>query len=920
MALFGSLLDYALTGSWVGLDHLRSVYFAGLAGTICCDIGSVSLVRRPAGCAQEEHSPSRALLIPQTARLHQRVIRCDESVLMSPHSSIAHYRITSELGAGGMGTVYRATDTKLNRDVAIKVLPDAFAADPDRMARFTREAQVLASLNHPNIAAIYGVEDRALVMELVEGQALSGPISSEEAIQVVDQLIDALEYAHERGIIHRDLKPENIKLTPDGRVKVLDFGLAKAMAGDLQTVEQTLTMRSTVAGVVMGTPGYMSPEQARAKEVDRRSDIWAFGVVVYELLTGQKLFEGSTLSDTIAAVLTRDPDLAAMPPRFRRMVQRCLVRDPRQRLRDISGARLLLEETAAAPALRRSILPWAVAGVLSIAVVMLGMRIMRQPAESEKPVRRFTILAKSLGGANFSQVAVISPDGKRVAYIDEGKLWVRDLDREHPRAVDGTDGALGPFWSPDSEWLAFAGRNQLWKVAVRGGAPIPLCTAATTYLGGDWSPDGKSLVFSLLSRGLLRVTASGGDPEVVLKLTDAGTAYIRPQFLSKDFGPQAMLVSIGDISAQKTVVVHLDTEKVREISAGTMGFYADSGHLLYYRQDIGAVWAVPVSRELSPQGAPFPVAEGAAIANVSKDGTMVYTESADTVQLVWRDRSGKQVGDAGLSQRGTRTIAISPDGEKVAISSAIDGIWVYDLKRSTRTPITPRSAAIYPKWSPDGRQILYMAGTEILVRPSDGTGTTSVIRRGPQAAAPGDWSRDGKYVIYTWTGNPATGSSDLGLLKRKEDGSGFEGAPYVLSPHEEASPRISPNGKYAAFISNESGRFELFVRSFPEGYGRWPVSVNGATQPRWSRDGKELFYLEGRELMAVPVNTEGTFSAGTAKRLFSTGNQMNDRNSLKYDVSPDGRFLIMEGSEAPVIHVVENWLGAFGPRHADKRE
>jgi hypothetical protein len=394
---------------------------------------------------------------------------------MSPQQSIAHYRVTSKLGEGGMGEVWRATDTKLGRDVAIKILPESFATDAERLARFTREAQVLASLNHPNIAAIYGVEDRALVLELVEGEAPAGPLSVEEALPLIHQLIDALEYAHERGIVHRDLKPANLRLTPDRRLKVLDFGLAKALSSDAiaqpdAANSPTLTMRATMAGVIMGTAAYMAPEQARGHAVDKRADIWSFGVVLYELLTGRQLFAGETVSDTLAAVLTRDPDLAGVPPRFHRLLRLCLTRDPRQRLRDISGARLLLDEAPATS--KRSTLPWIVAALAVVAAI--GVAVWRAPRATTPSLMRLSVDLGREAQADQLSVFALSPDGRRIVYTahtPDGRrvLATRLFAQGNVELLRGTEGAVDPFFSPDGQWVGFFADTKLKKIPMNGG-------------------------------------------------------------------------------------------------------------------------------------------------------------------------------------------------------------------------------------------------------------------------------------------------------------------------------------------------------------------------------------------------------------------------------------------------------------------
>jgi serine/threonine-protein kinase len=433
--------------------------------------------------------------------------------------TIAHYRVTAKLGEGGMGEVYRAIDTKLNRDVAIKILPEAFAQDADRMARFEREAQVLASLNHPNIAAIYGVEERALIMELVEGETLHGPLPVETALDYARQITDAFEYAHERGIVHRDLKPANIKVTPEGRVKVLDFGLAKAMSSETAAgnpeSSPTLTMRATMAGVILGTAAYMSPEQARGKPVDKRADIWAFGVVLYEMLTGQQLFQGETISDTLAAVLTKEPDLARVPSKVRRVLQACLQKSPNQRLEAIGDWRLLLEDTPQPPRPANSRVWPAIAGALAVLAALAfwaPWRIARRIEPTPQPLMRLDVDLGNdvaLGAARGPDV-VISPDGSRIVYCSHGRLFTRRLDEGKVADLPGTEGGYAPFFSPDGQWIGFFTTIDIKKVSVHGGGAIPLADLGLA-VGGSWGDDG-SIIAAPSSGGLVRIPSAGGTP------------------------------------------------------------------------------------------------------------------------------------------------------------------------------------------------------------------------------------------------------------------------------------------------------------------------------------------------------------------------------------------------------------------------
>jgi Tol biopolymer transport system component/predicted Ser/Thr protein kinase len=857
---------------------------------------------------------------------------------MTPQLSIAHYRVHGKLGEGGMGAVYRAMDTKLNRDVAIKVLPDAFAADPDRLARFDREAQVLAGLNHPNIAAIYGVEDRALIMELVDGPTLAdrleqGPIPPDEAARIAVEIAEALEYAHDKGVIHRDLKPANIKIAPDGRVKVLDFGLAKALTSDSHAanpaVSPTLTMRATAAGLILGTAAYMSPEQAKGRPVDRRADIWAFGVVLYEMLTGARLYDGETVSETLAAVLTKEPDWTAVPARFRSLLHRCLDRDAKTRLRDIGEARIALQAPVVSneAAGAKSVRPWVVGGLsvaLAVSLAALVATVLRKPPVVDPPVRHFVLTPRSLTVSDTMPNLAISPDGKRIAYIAEGRLWVREMDRDEPRSLEGGDGAQSPFWSPDSQWVAYMAREQLWRSRAQGGPPVSICSLASLrLLGGTFSPDGGTAVISV-NRGLYRVPTTGGSAELAVPAEpERGSTFFAPQFLPPEIGADLVLAISRGIARPKIVVINLRTREIREIADGAFAAYSPEGYLIADRGGNSGLWASGVTRELAPNGQPFPVANSALTPSVSNDGTLVYGMGSRDFQLVYRDRAGNKIGVAGPTQPSVTTIAVSPDGKKVALNSYAEGrsdIWIHDLvsRSKTRASFLPGVSA-YPKWSPDGKQLAFRANNNIVIGPADGTSEARVVLKDSRLNSPGDWSRDGNYIAYSSSPRSVSGTGDVSYLARKPGGD-FAAVPFADTPHEEASPRISPNGKYLAYLSNESGRFELYVRPFPSGQGKWQISNGSALQPRWSRDGRELLYLDSEYLMSVLVTTEASFSAGQPQRLFSLGSHLQDRTSLKYDLMPDGRILVLEPADSPGdapragIHIIENWVAAFRPK------
>jgi serine/threonine-protein kinase len=835
---------------------------------------------------------------------------------MTPQGAIAHYRITSKLGEGGMGAVFRASDTKLGRDVAVKVLPDSFAADPDRLARFTREAQVLASLNHPNIAAIYGVEERALVLELVEGPTLAdriaqGPVAFDEALSLIHQLVDALEYAHEKGVVHRDLKPANIKITPDGRLKVLDFGLAKALASDDPPAANpanspTLTMRATMAGMIVGTAAYMSPEQARGQAVDRRADIWAFGVVVYEMLTGRALFDAPTVSDTLAAVLTREPDLAVVPPQARRLVQLCLVRDHRARMRDISGARIALDQPAAAPAQSRrpSRVPIAVAAATTLIAIGASIALWRATRPADRPLARLSVDLGpgSVYGADIS--AVISPEGNRIAFMtrDSGgfQLATRRLDQASPTVLPGTTAPSAPFFSPDGQWVAFFADRKLKKVSVHGGVPVDLCEIPTGR-GGSWGDDGAIVVSD--GNGLFRVSETGG---VARKLTSPGDAETQrwPQILP---GGAAVLFTAhsnraADYEDANIAVVPADGGPAKVVQrGGYFGRYVPSGHLLYLHQ--GTVFAVAFDlSRLETRGSPVPVVDdvgsnaswGAGNLDFSRNGTLVYRSGKYELVKphVWMDSAAMTAPlntPPGIAPR------ISPDGTRLALTTQRDSVVVYDLRTDATQRLTFNSATqgSSPVWAPDSKHLVYdrRPNSELVWIRADGAGQPHEILKTPGNPVPGSFSPDGRRLVYHSAG--ATTSRDIWMLpldladpERPKPGTP---EPIVQTAGADVDPRISPDGRWLAYSTNEPGNYHVFVRAFG-GSGMWQISSSPGRFPVWSRRANEMFYqsLDG-VIMVVPFTTDaGTFTPGKPRPwattvLWMTGNLPN------FDLHPDGK-------------------------------
>jgi serine/threonine-protein kinase len=791
---------------------------------------------------------------------------------MTPGAIIAHYKITAKLGEGGMGAVYRATDTKLNRDVAIKVLPPTFGEDVARMQRFEREAQVLASLNHPNIAAIYGIEQNAIVMELVEGEDLKGPLPVDTVIDYARQIAAGLEAAHEKGIIHRDLKPANIKVTPDGILKLLDFGLAKAREESASTagaasptMSPTLSLAMTQAGMILGTAAYMAPEQARGKSVDRRADIWAFGVILYELLTGATLFGGGeTVSDSLAAVLTREPDYNALPkdtlPRLRKLIERCLRKDPKQRLRDIGDARILLDEPE--PALASSAAPapprrWAgiAAVAASLLATLLGFGWWRDAhREPElKPMLRLNVdLGPNAQQGRFAS-AWLSPDGRRLAFLSRqtnggSSLWIRQLDQRDASLL-AADATSSPFFSPDSRWVGFFSPGKLRKVSVQGGGPVTLCDIEDVG-DGTWSEDG-TIVFSLGSRGLYAVPEDGGAPK---RLTDAAGpkqgGHRLPHFLP---GGKSLLFthygSAGNWDSSNVELLRLQTGERKVLAkAAYAAQYLQSGHLLFLREN--RIFAVAFDAQKGElRGTPAPVVEGmksngsgVQLFSSARNGALVYESGAGAQSswpVVWVDRSGTLTPLVERPAR-YRSPRFSPDGKFLATSAAGpkgDDLWVFDLERKTSTQLTFNAGlSDEVAWTPDGRYILFAtsepAGTWLI----RGDGAGGARRLSDTQIRPQSFTPDGRRMVSTG-GGIATYSLDLSDPEHPKAG------PVEWAIQERAlhDAEVSPDGRWVAFVLGVMGREELFVVPYRIGGARgsrWRISTAGAKFPRWSRSAR----------------------------------------------------------------------------------
>jgi Tol biopolymer transport system component/tRNA A-37 threonylcarbamoyl transferase component Bud32 len=883
---------------------------------------------------------------------------------------IGQYQVIGKLGAGGMGEVYRARDAKLGRDVALKLLPATLAHDGHSLARLEREARTLASLNHPNIAAIYGLEEaeglRALVMELVEGETLSEhihgpsgagekPLPPEEALPIARQIAEALEYAHERGVIHRDLKPANVKITPEGTVKVLDFGLAKVLsdqdssASSIPPNSPTLSLMATQAGIILGTAAYMAPEQAKGKQVDRRADIWAFGCVLYEMLAGKKTFEGETISDVLAAVIRGEPDWTAlpatMPPAIRRLIRRCLQKDLRQRLQAIGDARIAIEETisgagadadAATPAasiaetkrtsrLRRA-LPWALGAVaILFAGIAAWLQLKPQPHQN---VIRFPVPPPEGADFIYGGEMSISPDGRTLAFIAQAgpdkppTLWLRPLDSMVAQAIPGTEGANGSFWSPDGQQIGFQAGGKLEKIAAAGGTPVVLCDEDVPF--GTWNKDGVILFTN--HNKIFSVPDTGGAPSLVAAPDAAhGEFFQFPQFLP-DGRHFIVQVRTGAPGEDYIAAGSLDSKTVERLTpATTDAIYAPPGYLFYMDQN--TLMARPFNaKALRFTGGAVPVAQNVGMFsnafygffNVSPAGVLAYetVPATSTNQLTWFSRAGQKLGTVGQPDV-YATPALSPDGSKLAVAVGSLGkhnLWVYDLKRGTGSRLTIDSADdVNPVWSQDGSRVLFSSNRagvyDIYQQASDGLGSAQpVIQSKDQVKYLNDLTADGRYAIFDSGG----ASNDTALWTQPLFGDRKPSA-FIGGGLRAISAQFSPNGHYVVYTSSETGRNEIYVQTFPQQTGKWQISASGGTDPIWRRDGKELFFLAPDEkLMAVDVNTaSATLQAGIPKELFQAQTIPPWYWRNIYVPSADGqRFLMLTpASEAKPepITVVVNW-------------
>jgi serine/threonine-protein kinase len=883
--------------------------------------------------------------------------------------TILHYRIVDKIGAGGMGVVWRAVDTALDREVAIKVLPAGMANQPDRLSRFEREAKLLASLNHPNIAGIHGIhqvdDTPFLAMELVEGQDLQqrlkdGRLSLRRTLEVALQIAHAFEAAHGSGVIHRDLKPANVKLTDENVVKVLDFGLAKALTdpsepGTDPAMSPTMTSGGTMAGVVLGTAAYMSPEQAKARVVDRRADIWSFGVVLFEMLSGRRLFQGEDVSETLAAVIMKDIEWGSLPadtpPHIRRLLERCLERDPKLRLRDIGEARITIQEvldrpqdlSVAEPQKTRrnvwlSIAPWIVA-VAALAALGWSQLIDDQPHTASNVMRFTMALAVDQPLENHAQpMLAISPNGQRVVYVGEHEgeevLYLRLTRELEAVRMPGTEDADAPFFSPDGEWIGFEARGKLKKVSVLGGPPTTLCDAPSMR-GGTWGTDGTIVFAPAREGGLMRVSDAGGEPEVLTNVTetDAGMSHRWPQYLP---GNRSVIftMSVGSMNFADAEVAALDLEAgsvTTLVNGATFGRFVPPGFLLYSRENtLFAARFDPRTLEIS--GPAVPVMEdvrgatswGSKQLAFSETGTLVYLADATDQAvrtLTWVDREGREQ-PASSHQRNFERFDISPAGTHVAVGISSAGgddsdIWILELERDTLTRLTFDDADDgTPIWSPDGEWVTFNSDRDGSVRNlyrkrADGTGEVERLTTSEQPQWPNSWSPDGSTLAF---GQLVSGRA--GEIMFYRSGADPEVEAFLATPFWEWVPQFSPDGRFLAYSSAESGVSEVYVRSSA---GRGPqikVSTRGGRDAQWVGS-EELLYRVADEIYSVRLSVDGNALKPALPQLLT--DLPMPPWSLRFRVAPDGqRILVAKGLETakdlsdPIV--VINWIDELEAR------
>jgi Tol biopolymer transport system component len=871
---------------------------------------------------------------------------------LEPGARIEQYEIAAIIGRGGMGEVYRARDTRLQRDVALKVLPDRLARDPERVARFRREARTLASLNHPGIGAIYGVAEdstrEALVLELVEGPTLAERLAVrrmplDEALAIAGRLAEAIEAAHARGILHRDLKPANIKVLDDGAIKILDFGLAKALSPGPGAVDPDLSAPSS--GLILGTAAYMSPEQIRGQELDERADIWAFGCVLFEMLTAGRAFPGDSAPEVLGRVLQREPDFDRLPPStpesIRRLLRRCLEKNPRRRLGFVGDAMLEIAD-AAPPEPQAKPVRWpagqiaaivaAIAAIASVAVIAL------RPASAPRPVARFTLPIPSgdVPVTGFQPFVAVSPDGRTIVYRARRngvvQLFRRGLQDADPVPIAGTDNGTSPFFSPDGRWLGFDSDGVLKRLEFTGGPPVIICDAPGGVTAA-WRPDDTIVFATNTSRVLQAVPASGGQPAALTALdsTRGDTLHLLPQVLPDGRSTLFTIVS----GASRHVAVRLDSGEVRVLVEGTNGRYMQSGHLVFWRD--GSLWATRFDpRRLAVAGAAVPMPldiqdtdNSVLHFDIAPDGSIVYLpagEDGSVQRLVWFDRKGAET-PVDLAPRPYVRIALSPDGSRLAFAMRERGntdVWVADTVRDVINRLTfEPTIETAPIWSPDARSVSFRSereGPGIFRRDAQGAGPIERLTEtdGP-IHSPYSWTPDGRtllFAIFRSFRHQAIASvaPPDRAIRVLLDGN-----------FAQLDPQVSRDSRWLAYQSDESGRFEVYVRPYPAvESGRWQVSTRGGTSPRWSPAGDELFFVTEEGLFVVPVKSGATFLTEPPRFLFKV-KPFGGRLGADFEVSPDGRrfMFILDGPPAAAspahLVFVQHWVEELRARLAEGR-
>jgi Tol biopolymer transport system component/predicted Ser/Thr protein kinase len=869
--------------------------------------------------------------------------------------NLSHYKVLEKIGQGGMGEVYRAEDTNLSREVAIKVLPEQFTSDPQRLARFEREAKLLAQLNHPNIAAIYGFEKAEgvhfLALELVPGETLAervakGPLPVEEALEVCRQIAEGVEAAHEKGVIHRDLKPANVKVTPEGKVKILDFGLAKAFEEEVAEADisqsPTLTEEMTRAGVILGTAAYMSPEQAKGKPVDKRADVFAFGAMLYELLTGKRAFKGETITETIAKVLESEPKWEALPENtpwnIRTLLRRCLTKDVHDRLDGIGNARteikLAVEEpTTASPVgvgstaqatLWKRMIPWSIAVLMGGIAVATFWNMIRLPLPAQRTSRTVVNLLPDHrlritgGGIRLA----LSSDGTTLAYIavqpgGQSQLFLRRLDDYDAELIPGTEGAQYPFFSPEGQWVGFFANGKLQKVSMAGGTPLTICSFGRAT-GASWGPD-ETIVFGGNGVGLFRVSASGGTPEILTTpdFQNGEVQHGHPRILPDG---KTVLFTIGTGEGSHVGVLSLETGEWRVLLRGGAGaLYLPTGHLVY--SQFGKLRLVSfdlAEQELTSSAIPildgvgWENAGGMEIANfaVSQTGTLAYVPGGylpGRSTPVWVNHDGLETALAVDPGRHLHP-RLSSDSRRIALTRTSEGvgtgdIWIIDVERGTQTRLTVEGTSYTPLWTPDDMRVTYVSNGNIFWKSADGSDEAQPLLIRDSYQRPWSWSPDGQLLLFD---ERTPIGLDIWVLPLEGDP-----VPVLTTSFSETDPAFSPDGRWLAYVSDQSGRYEVYLQPYPGPGERWLVSTDGGREPLWSTNGEELFYRTGTSMMAVSVEVEPSFTLGTPRLLFEEQYFSQDM-APNYDVLPDSQQFVMirqDALPAPTkINVVLNWF------------